>query len=283
MLLGGLVAKTALQPVTRLTEAAEEVAHRRRLASRLNVRGDDEPARLAASLNTMLADLDTSQRSQRQLVADASHELRTPLSSLRTNLEVLERADELPAAERERLVADVRAEVESLIAAVDDLLDLARDDRTSTELDDVALERLVERSVAWARRRAHNVDFVVRLEPAPSAPTRRRSSGPSGTSGQRRQVEPARRAGRSDPGHRGAGRSGPRPRHRPRLRSSNVVVGRSGLGARAAPSGLLPPLPVHAARARAAASTTPRNCDLLMRLRIMSAFLADAPVTASTG
>ena len=37
----------------------------------------------------------TSRREQQQLVSDASHELRTPLTSLRTNAELLARADEL--------------------------------------------------------------------------------------------------------------------------------------------------------------------------------------------
>ena len=47
----------------------------------------------------MLAALEDSSRAQRQLVADASHELRTPLTSLRTNIEVLARENELPQAE----------------------------------------------------------------------------------------------------------------------------------------------------------------------------------------
>ena len=46
-----------------------------------------------------------SQAAQRQLVADASHELRTPLTSLRTNLEVLARGEDLSAAEREHLLS----------------------------------------------------------------------------------------------------------------------------------------------------------------------------------
>ena len=44
----------------------------------------------------MLAALEDSARSQRRFVADASHELRTPLTSLRTNIDVLARADALP-------------------------------------------------------------------------------------------------------------------------------------------------------------------------------------------
>ena len=94
-LLGRLAARTAVGPVTKLTEAAEHVTATRDLSRRIEAEGDDELARLARSFNGMLSALDDSVRAQRALVADASHELRTPLTSLRTNLEVL--ASQAPA------------------------------------------------------------------------------------------------------------------------------------------------------------------------------------------
>ena len=87
--LGLVVARAALAPVRRLTEAAENVAQTGDLSERIEVDGEDELSRLASRFNTMLAALEASARAQRQLVADASHELRTPLTSLRTNIEVL--------------------------------------------------------------------------------------------------------------------------------------------------------------------------------------------------
>ena len=53
--------------------------------------GDDEIARLAVTMNEMLARLERAVRRQQQFVADASHELRTPLTRMRTELEVDER------------------------------------------------------------------------------------------------------------------------------------------------------------------------------------------------
>ncbi|HSK17076.1 MAG TPA: HAMP domain-containing protein, partial [Gaiellaceae bacterium] len=105
--LGLAVSRTALAPVRRLTEATEEVTATRDLSRRMEDGARDELGRLAASFNTMLATLEDSARSQRRLVADASHELRTPLTSLRTNIEVLARAEDMAPAERERLLADV--------------------------------------------------------------------------------------------------------------------------------------------------------------------------------
>ena len=80
----------------RLTQAAEHVAETHDLTERIDAPGQDEVGRLAASFNAMLSSLEDAERSQQQLVADASHELRTPLTSLRTNIEVLQRADRLP-------------------------------------------------------------------------------------------------------------------------------------------------------------------------------------------
>ena len=90
--LGLVVARTALAPVRRLTEATEEVTETRDLSRRMDDEGTDELGRLAASFNTMLASLEEVAREPAALVADASHELRTPLTSLRTNIEVLARA-----------------------------------------------------------------------------------------------------------------------------------------------------------------------------------------------
>jgi HAMP domain-containing protein len=80
-LLGRLATRHAVQPVLRLTEAAEHVAGTRDLTRRIDASGGDELARLAGSFNEMLEALDDSQRAQRQLVADASHELCTALAA----------------------------------------------------------------------------------------------------------------------------------------------------------------------------------------------------------
>jgi two-component system sensor histidine kinase MprB len=84
IVIGLLVSRAALTPVTRLTEATERVRETKDLSERIDATGEDELGRLAASFNTMLGALEESARAQRQLVADASHELRTPLTSLRT-------------------------------------------------------------------------------------------------------------------------------------------------------------------------------------------------------
>jgi two-component system sensor histidine kinase MprB len=156
----------AVRPVTELTETAEHVARTRDLSRRIEAQGEDELARLAASFNTMLEALDESQRAQRRLVADASHELRTPLTSLRTNLEVLRTPGALAEADRERLRADLVAQIEELGELVGDLIELARDGEPNGEPhEELRLDELVTAAVERARRHAPTVEFTTDLEP----------------------------------------------------------------------------------------------------------------------
>jgi two-component system, OmpR family, sensor histidine kinase MprB len=164
--LGRLATRHAVRPVTDLTETAEHVARTRDLSKRIEAEGGDELARLAASFNTMLEALDDSQRAQRQLVADASHELRTPLTSLRTNLEVLGSPRELAPRDRERLRADLVAQLEELTELVGDLVELARDGEPSGEpREPLRLDELVAAAVERAQRHAPLVVFAADLEP----------------------------------------------------------------------------------------------------------------------
>jgi two-component system sensor histidine kinase MprB len=159
--LGLLVARTAIAPVRRLTEAIEVVTRTRDLRRTIDARGRDELSRLAASFNTMLDALEESLRAQRQLVADASHELRTPLTSIRTNVEVLAQARRMPEAERERLLADVVEQLAEMSTLVSELVELARGERPAAEREQIRLDRLVEEVVDRARRNGYDVRFRV--------------------------------------------------------------------------------------------------------------------------
>jgi two-component system sensor histidine kinase MprB len=158
---GLVVSRTALAPVARLTDTAEHVAATQDLSRRLPEQEADELGRLAASFNTMLSALQASRDAQHQLVADASHELRTPLTSVRTNLETLARAPDLPAAEREHVVAVSAVQLEELSVLVGDLVDLARPSEDVHEAEDVRLDLLVDEAVARARRHAPGCSFVI--------------------------------------------------------------------------------------------------------------------------
>jgi two-component system, OmpR family, sensor histidine kinase MprB len=142
-LLGGLVGRSAMRPVRRLTRSTRYVAATQDLNRRVEAVGDDELASLARSFNSMLEALAESRRAQRQLVADASHELRTPLTTVQANVELLSRAHELPEDERRELREDVLAQLRELTALVGDLVELARERPPASDLEELDLAELV--------------------------------------------------------------------------------------------------------------------------------------------
>jgi len=161
--LGLIVARAALTPVRRLTEATENVTETGDLSERIQVDGDDELSRLASRFNTMLGALEASAKSQRQLVADASHELRTPLTSLRTNIEVLAGKRRLPAKDREPLLADVVEQLDEMTTLIAELIELAHGDGQPREPEEVRLDVLTADAVERTRRNRPGVSFKTEL------------------------------------------------------------------------------------------------------------------------
>jgi signal transduction histidine kinase len=118
------LATAALRPVESMRRRAAAIEH----GGRLPVPDtNDEIARLAATLNDMLARLDLALERERSFVADASHELRTPLALLRAELDLALRRERT----REELEAALRSaadETDRLARLAEDLLVLARAD-----------------------------------------------------------------------------------------------------------------------------------------------------------
>jgi two-component system sensor histidine kinase MprB len=164
--LGLAVSRVATRPLARLTGAAERVTATGDLYHRIPEGADDEPGRLAAAFNAMLAALEGSRDAQRQLVADASHELRTPLTAIRANIELLERAPGLPPEERAAMLASARGQLEDLTVLVGDLVDLARPGEQPVEPpEDLRLDELVAEAVERARRHAPATSFELTAGP----------------------------------------------------------------------------------------------------------------------
>jgi len=180
---GWWLARVALRPIDRLTRDAHAIGDSRDFGRRVAApRGEsprDEVERLATTFNEMLEQLqgaydeqEHTLASQRRFVADASHELRTPLSTIRTNLELLQRAgDTLDATDRDEATADSLAEVERLSRLVGDLLTLARVDSglRLERRDEVRVDRLVRDIYRQARLLALPHEHTVVAEPIEEA------------------------------------------------------------------------------------------------------------------
>ena len=168
-LAGWAVARAGLAPVGRLAAVAEDVSATGDPGRRVDVHRADELGRLAASFNTMLGALQRSLSAQRQLVSDASHELRTPLTSLRLNAEMLAAEPGLPEPERREVLDRVVAQVAELGQLVASVTELARDESQPGPLGEVELHKVVEASLAGARRDWPQTVFTAELEPWPVA------------------------------------------------------------------------------------------------------------------
>ena len=152
--LAWLIARRIIRPVEQLTDAAEEIAQTQDLDQHIEIARHDELGRLAASFNTMLAALGSSRAQQQRLVMDASHELRTPLTALRTNIELLQRADTLDDAQRVELVDAAQVELAELGDLVAELVDLATDAGSEEPIQSVDIGDVVERVIERESRRS---------------------------------------------------------------------------------------------------------------------------------
>lgn len=150
---GWLIARQITRRLTALTSAAEQIGVTGSLQLGVESAGRDEVARLGLAMRGMLGELDRSREDQQRLVQDAGHELRTPLTSLRTNVSVLKRFDELSPSSRTQLLDDVQSEARELTNLVNELVELATDRRDTEEFDTVDLASLAGRVVSLYQRR----------------------------------------------------------------------------------------------------------------------------------
>jgi two-component system sensor histidine kinase MprB len=159
-----LLSRRAIDPVTRLTAAAEKISVTGNLDTPITMARNDEIGRLACSFNSMLEALASARRQQQQLVEDASHELRTPLTSLRTNIQLLSRAETLPDRERAEILADAEAELEDLSTMVVELVDLAASGRPDEPWEEADLSAITSTMVDRFRRRTGR-EIILDTEP----------------------------------------------------------------------------------------------------------------------
>jgi two-component system, OmpR family, sensor kinase len=164
-----LVAGRALRPLDAMADTAEDIGRTQDLSRRLPETGpDDEVGRLQRSFNQMLRQLDEAYQrlrsaltAQRRFVADASHELRTPLTTIRGNVGLLLKRDDITADDRVAALNDIAGESERMSRMVQDLLTLARAD-AGYHLDKFPLQ--LQPIVEEVSRQAQTLQPMRRIE-----------------------------------------------------------------------------------------------------------------------
>ncbi len=151
--LSWLVTRQVVTPVRLARRVAERLASGR-LEERMQVRGDDDIARLAVSFNQMASSLQKQIRkledmsaAQRRFVSDVSHELRTPLTTVRMASEVLHDARAAFDPVTARAAELLQNELDRFELLLTDLLEISRFDAgaAALHLEDVDLVELAER------------------------------------------------------------------------------------------------------------------------------------------
>lgn len=164
LLCGWWIARKALAPVTKLTEAVEKI-HEQSLKSQLSrTRNGDELDRLTEVFNAMTSRLDDSFQRIREFTLHASHELKTPLTVLRGELETALREENLTALQKERHLSQID-EIERLAKIVDGLTLLTKADAGLIKLNFelVRLDELVLENFADAKILAQPQNIQVNL------------------------------------------------------------------------------------------------------------------------
>ncbi len=170
-ILGYWLAANSLRPVDAMIDEIEAISDGRSLHRRLaSSPGDDELARLAATLNAMLARVETSFTALRRFTADASHELKTPLMVLRAGVERSLTHPKTPTDIVASLDETLR-QINSMSELVTNLLTLARADegRASLALEDTDMRALVAEAGETAEilGEQQGVEVVIETAPGP--------------------------------------------------------------------------------------------------------------------
>ena len=154
-----IVTRQVVAPVRSAARTAEQFSEGH-LSERMQVRGEDDLARLATSFNEMASSLEDQihrlenlSAVQQRFVSDVSHELRTPLTTIRMAADVLfesRDAFDQPTARAAELLQTQLDRFENLLT---DLLEISRYDAGAAVLDleTVELDDLVLRAVDAVR------------------------------------------------------------------------------------------------------------------------------------
>ena len=166
-----LLAASIARPLARMTHAAEDMTLGR-YDHEIEVRGDDEVARLSAAFNMMVHEVARSQRTLRDFVANVSHDLRTPLTSIQGFSQAMVDGALRTPEDYAEAGHVINEEAERMRRLVEDLLELSKIESGQVRLDlgPCELEMLAHQAAERAERRAteQHVSLALAIDETPT-------------------------------------------------------------------------------------------------------------------
>ncbi|MGG5752472.1 MtrAB system histidine kinase MtrB [Zafaria sp. Z1313] len=168
--------RLVVRPVSNAALVSEKLADGQ-LEERMEVKGEDELARLGNSFNRMatslqdqITQLATLSQMQQRFVSDVSHELRTPLTTVRMAAEVLHGAREDFDPVNRRSAELLYNQVERFQNLLGDLLEISRFDAGAAVLDAEPLDivPVVRRVADTAEPHARQAGTALRIHVPPT-------------------------------------------------------------------------------------------------------------------
>ena len=171
IVLSFVIARWIARPLDRMAQAARAVAageyHRD-----LKTAGPQEVESLAIAFNEMIHQVDSSQKAQRDFVANVSHELRTPLTSIQGFAQAILDGTAGDTTSKQHAAQVIYGESDRLKRLVEELLDLARIDAGQIDFkrDRVDINAIVANVVERLSLRARNAEIEIQEQLPPLPP-----------------------------------------------------------------------------------------------------------------
>ncbi len=169
LLLACVMSRWISSPIQEITLATQHVADGE--YETISPQGPQEIRSLTDAFNDMVQKVKSSQQSQRDFVANVSHELKTPLTSIQGFTQAILDGTVQTRNEIKASAEVIQSEADRMYRLVLDLLELARFDAGTIQLDksEIDLQRLLSRLVEKMRLQAEKegIQLTLNLQPLP--------------------------------------------------------------------------------------------------------------------
>ncbi|MEG1998986.1 MAG: HAMP domain-containing sensor histidine kinase, partial [Bacteroidales bacterium] len=167
IIVGYIMARSALIPVTAIVKDVEKITASEIYKRLTVVNKDDELGELSIAFNRLLDRLEKAFKSQKMFVSNVSHELRTPMAALVAELELVSLKKRTPQR-YEDAVNNALLDAGRIIKLIEGLLDMAKADYAPEQIKmaDVRIDELLldAREMVMKANPEYNIELTFEME-----------------------------------------------------------------------------------------------------------------------